>query len=175
MYTFEVKEVSRAFLAQITRHRHLSFTVRSQRYTQEGNFNFVVPKEIKEDENMLKEYNSTMELIQKSYDKLIEMGAKKEDARNVLPNACHTEMVVCGNYRAWMDFCKLREDKHAQDEIREFAFKVDDLIHEVTPLVPFKELFNTSVNEIFDNATNYENSNIKLNENEFENEVDDEL
>lgn len=157
MYVFEVKEVSRAFLAQITRHRHLQFTVKSQRYTEENNFGYIIPKDIQSNELALKEYISTMELIQESYDKLIDIGIKKEDARNVLPNACHTEMVVSGNYRAWMDFCKLREDKHAQDEIRDFAFKVDNLIHEITPLVPFKELFDTSVNEIFDNQVSYDN------------------
>lgn len=141
MYVFEVKEVSRAFLAQITRHRHLQFTVRSQRYTEESNFDYIVPDSIVNNPEANGNYLKIMEDLQISYNRLIYLGIPKEDARNILPNACHTELVVSGNYRAWMDFCRLRQDKHAQDEIREFAFEVDKLIHEVTPLESFNKLF----------------------------------
>jgi thymidylate synthase (FAD) len=141
MYVFEVKEVSRAFLAQITRHRHLQFTVRSQRYTEESNFDYIIPDSIANNPEANSNYLKIMEDLQISYNRLIYLGIPKEDARNILPNACHTELVVSGNYRAWMDFCRLRQDKHAQDEIREFAFEIDKLIHEVTPLEPFNKLF----------------------------------
>ena len=142
MYVFEVSDVSRAFLAQVTRHRHLQFTVRSQRYTNESDFNYVTPDSIKESrasyiyKKFMEDCNSFYEALVNNYN------IPKEDARFVLPNATEVKMVISGNYRAWMKFCELREDHHTQWEIRKFAFEVDRLIHEVTPLIPFKELFD---------------------------------
>ena len=40
-FTFMIDGVSRALLAQITRHRLASFSVRSQRYVDESNFSYV--------------------------------------------------------------------------------------------------------------------------------------
>ena len=37
-FTFHVEGVSRALLAQLSRHRHISLSVRSQRYCEENNF-----------------------------------------------------------------------------------------------------------------------------------------
>jgi len=45
-FTFALEGVSRALLAQITRHRIASFSVRSKRYVSEGEFNYVVPPAI---------------------------------------------------------------------------------------------------------------------------------
>ena len=42
-FTFAIEGVSRALLAQITRHRIASFSVQSQRYVRENAFDFVVP------------------------------------------------------------------------------------------------------------------------------------
>lgn len=142
MYVFEVLDVSRAFLAQVTRHRHLQFTVRSQRYTNESDFNYVTPDSIKESRASYI-YKKFMEDCNSLYEALVnKYNIPKEDARFVLPNATEVKMVISGNYRTWMKFCELREDHHAQWEIRKFAFEVDRLIHEVTPLIPFKELFD---------------------------------
>lgn len=47
-FTFSIEGVSRSFLAQITRHRIASFSVRSQRYVSEDSFNYVVPPAIEE-------------------------------------------------------------------------------------------------------------------------------
>ena len=37
-FTFGIEGVSRSFLAQITRHRIASYSVKSQRYVREGSF-----------------------------------------------------------------------------------------------------------------------------------------
>ena len=47
-FTFSIEGVSRALLAQITRHRIASFSVRSQRYVSEDSFNYVIPPAIEE-------------------------------------------------------------------------------------------------------------------------------
>jgi thymidylate synthase (FAD) len=62
------------------------------------------------------------------YERLIKEGVKKEDARFVLPEATTTELVVTGNFQAWIDFIKLRADKHAQWEIREVARTINNIL-----------------------------------------------
>ena len=42
-FTFGIEGVSRSLLAQITRHRLASYSVKSQRYVKEGAFSYVVP------------------------------------------------------------------------------------------------------------------------------------
>ena len=45
-FTFGIENVSRSLLAQITRHRHASFSVQSQRYVKEMDFEFITPPQI---------------------------------------------------------------------------------------------------------------------------------
>ncbi len=45
-FTFGIEGVSRALLAQITRHRIASFSVQSQRYVSKLDFEYVTPPEI---------------------------------------------------------------------------------------------------------------------------------
>ena len=55
-FTFAIEGVSRAFLAQITRHRIASFSVQSQRYVRENCFEFVVPPRISQNPEALAEF-----------------------------------------------------------------------------------------------------------------------
>ena len=59
-FTFGIEGVSRALLAQITRHRIASFSVQSQRYVAEHDFQFVTPPEIAKDPDALKIFNEAM-------------------------------------------------------------------------------------------------------------------
>ena len=52
-FTFGIEGVSRSLLAQITRHRIASYSVKSQRYVAEGSFEFVTPPEIAADNEAL--------------------------------------------------------------------------------------------------------------------------
>ena len=45
-FTFGIEGVSRALLAQITRHRIASFSVQSQRYVEKSGFDYITPPEI---------------------------------------------------------------------------------------------------------------------------------
>ena len=49
-FTFGVEGVSRALLAQLTRHRIASYSQKSQRYVKEGQFEYVVPPSIARNE-----------------------------------------------------------------------------------------------------------------------------
>ena len=63
-FTFGIEGVSRALLAQITRHRIASFSVQSQRYVKNKN-DFYLPKEIENNALAKEIYN---ESINQSYE-----------------------------------------------------------------------------------------------------------
>ena len=55
-FTFAIEGVSRALLAQITRHRIASYSVQSQRYVNLKQFEFVTPPEVAADEETLEKF-----------------------------------------------------------------------------------------------------------------------
>jgi thymidylate synthase (FAD) len=143
--TFGIEGVSRALLAQITRHRMASFSVQSQRYVAENQFEFVLPPEIAAVPEAQEIFMQAMEDDQRRYDQLTEIlktkhkaamiadgmdekeaarAAEKkaiEDARFVLPNACTTKMIMTMNARSLHNFFRHRCCNRAQWEIRELA------------------------------------------------------
>lgn len=134
--TFHVSGISRVCSHQFVRSKHLDFLQRSQRYCKEHNQEFTFP-DINPDLQLIMEdwYIRSQNL----YCELLSEGVKKEDARFVLPEATHTELVVCGNLQAWMDFIKLRADKHAQWEIRDVATQINNILAKECPNI-FKEI-----------------------------------
>lgn len=140
-YTFAVEGVSRALLAQLTRHRvGFSFSVQSQRYVKQstdsrhGVFEWVVPEKIEKDEVLLNSFNEMMEIAQEHYDLLIANGVPQEDARSVLPNAAITNLVLTVNLRSLLDFySKRRKGKGAQHEITELAERLREEVVKVEP------------------------------------------
>lgn len=124
-FTFAIEGVSRALLAQLTRHRvGFSFSVQSQRYVRfgsddkSGGFDYVTPDSI--EERVV--YQDFMEYAQETYDKLRKLGVPAEDARMVLPQAATTNLVMTANLRALLDFyAKRRPGNGAQAEIADLA------------------------------------------------------
>ena len=123
--TFHVRDISRICSHQFVRSKHLDFLQRSQRYCKETESDFVVP-ELPEDEYT--EYYNHMQACKDYYSRLLSKGVKKEDARFVLPEATTTELIVTGNFQAWLDFINLRADKHAQWEIREVSKTINNIL-----------------------------------------------
>lgn len=137
--SFRVSDVSRAFLAQFSRHRLLSMSVKSQRYVNEENFTAVVPKTILNNDYALDRFYGCMSRIKRTYQDLVDLGIPKEDARYVLPNATTTELIVSANFREWRHIINLRCSKKAQWEIRDFANEVLLILKEHAPNV-FEDL-----------------------------------
>lgn len=143
-YTFAIEGVSRSLLAQLTRHRHFSFSVQSQRYVKFGSgdkvqgFDAIIPITVRDkyDEGAHDVFMDCLDYIQKSYDKLRSLGIPAEDARYLLPNAATCNLVLTGNLRSILEFYKKRgEGTHAQWEIKELAEKLKQNVISVEPWV----------------------------------------
>lgn len=133
-FTFKITGVSRALLAQLTRHRHGSPTVRSQRYCLEDGFHYVNPYEGTGTAlEMLVEWAVSEDAD--TYRTLIGGGAKPEDARMVLPNACCTALVFTFNARALIEACHKRLCTRAQKEIRMLFVGMRGAVEQVCPEV----------------------------------------
>lgn len=142
-FTFGAEGVSRSLLAQISRHRVASFSVKSQRYVgaQSKNgetFNYVVPQGIEAlGENAIAEFSAQMQEMQRWYDGWVErLGTDEsgfEDARFVLPNAAETKMIFTMNARELHHFFAIRCCNRAQWEIRELAWRMLALVKREAP------------------------------------------
>lgn len=131
-FTFSISGVSRALLAQITRHRLASFSVRSQRYCGFEKSDFIKPPSIvKSEVNNI--FDDSLAQAKSNYDKLIDAGIAKEDARMVLPNASATSMVLTMNARELLHFFSLRCCTRAQWEIRQLANEMVKLVKKTAP------------------------------------------
>lgn len=134
-FTFHVKGVSRALLAQLSRHRHISLSVRSQRYTSENNFDFVTPVSIEKNDVAKERFDMEMNSIRNAYENLLYQGIKNEDARSVLPNACCTELYLTMNARALIEASNKRLCTRAQAEIREMFQKMKEQVSIYSPMI----------------------------------------
>jgi thymidylate synthase (FAD) len=158
--TFAVKGVSRACMAQLTRHRHVSFDVQSMRYVA---FDDVDPADVREgelvvippsatdpdwvgrnqrtaqvDEETAAEreaiFKDAIESAVTSYQELLELGMPPEDARFVLPIGTKVNIVMSMNVRMLMHVADMRAAADAQWEIRELTESVLDLAAEWCPI-----------------------------------------
>jgi len=133
--TFEISGVSRVFTHQLVRHRLCSFTMRSQRYVDERDMDYVVPDSIKGHAEAHLAFKEFMEEARKAYGRLKDLGIRKEDARFVLPNAVESQIVVTANLREWRHIIELRCSPAAQWEIRRVTMEILRLLKETAPTV----------------------------------------
>jgi len=138
--SFLLLGVSRAFLAQITRHRMLGFWVQSMRTTDMSNFEFEVPDGLTPKQRM--EYKLSMRNIQDCYRGLLDLKVPLEIARDVIPLGSPTNIAVAGNLRAWAGLIRSRACLMAQQGVWAPVLReMHRLMVEVEPR--FDDLFNT--------------------------------
>ena len=154
--------VSRAFLTELTRHRHLSFSVRSQRFVNEEDANIVIPPALRSLDSQIV-YDSSdfyddldgppaeaLEWWFKdalfNYEKLVEeLGdagftrkQAREAARAVLPSMTETKMTVTGNLRTWLEVIERRTAPDADAELQQVMGMARDVLRPLAPTI-FKE------------------------------------
>lgn len=128
---FHVEGISRVAMAQVTRHRHMSFDVQSQRYVEFSGKKPVIPPSFTQEyamhskitvARMEEHWDDSVE----KYQQAIDEGIPKEDARFFLPQATPVNLTFSANSRTLMHFFDLRNNMKAQWEAREFAGQVLD-------------------------------------------------
>ena len=130
--SFAISNVSRACTHQFVRHRHVSFSQKSQRYVKEkGQFDFIVPPTIEKNPELAKKYNEFMSQVSEFYTEMTDAGIPAEDARFVLPNAASSSIVASLNLRELIHIANIRLCTRAQYEIRVMVkMMCDELIKE---------------------------------------------
>jgi thymidylate synthase (FAD) len=158
--TFAVKGVSRSCMAQITRHRHVSFDVQSMRYVA---FDDVDSEDVRDgelvvfppsatdpgwvgrnqktgqvDEETVAEreriFAETVANSVEAYQDLLDLGMPPEDARFVLPIGTKVNMVMSMNARMLMHVADMRAAADAQWEIRQLTESILDLAADWCPI-----------------------------------------
>ena len=157
--TFYLTGVSRALLAEITRHRHLSFSVMSQRFVDESEANIVIPPAVRrsnarvtyasEDfrDDLVGDIPEALEWWGQeavwNYEDLVSAltgeglprKQAREAARAVLPNMTETRIVVTGNLRAWHEVIERRTAPDADAEFQQVASMIRDELQKLAPEV----------------------------------------
>lgn len=138
--SFAVKGVSRVTMAQITRHRHLTFDVQSMRYVDfsDSDRKVAMPRSLEDPEHFSREtgeveldesdrewhevqYSKYVNEAFRAYENMVEDGVPKEDARFILPLGTVVNMTISGNARTFLHLLDMRRAADAQWEIRELS------------------------------------------------------
>jgi thymidylate synthase (FAD) len=122
-FTFKIEGISRACSHQLVRHRHCSFTQRSQRYCSEDGFDYIIPSTV----NTFY-YAADMASLNFWYKSYQNGGVPNEDARYILPNACATSLYLSCNLRELIHIANERLCNRAQWEIRELVKRMVELV-----------------------------------------------
>lgn len=158
--TFAIKGISRSCMAQVTRHRHVSFDIQSMRYVSfddidpetVGDGNMVVTPPSVNDPDWIGRNQSSGTVDEQtaerreeifrqsvqnsvaSYQELLDTGMAPEDARFVLPIGTSVNIVMSLNTRMLMHVADMRAAADAQWEIRQMTEGILNRAEEWCPL-----------------------------------------
>lgn len=104
----------------------------STRYIDESFFDYVIPKTIQNDDNLLFTYTRTMGDIMSAYKTLISDGVPKEDAANLLPLGMESKVVVRTNLRNLIEMSHQRLCRRAYWEYRELMHDLMDSLSHIS-------------------------------------------
>lgn len=144
--TVEIK-TSRAIAQQILRHRSFSFQEFSQRYAKATDF-VTYGARRQDDKNRQNSIDDMSEedkiwflgaqkdaqtLGNELYQKALDRGIAKEQARFLLPLATQTTLYMCGSVRSWIHYLELRCGNGTQKEHKEIADNIKVLFSQQFP------------------------------------------
>jgi len=116
---------------QWIRHRIGTYNEMSLRYCL-AKRDFYIPEDLSG--KALEKYKKTINDAFDAYEAIVASGVKREQARGVLPLSLYTLYYWTVNARSLMNFLKLRLDKAAQPEIREYAKALLEIFREAMPV-----------------------------------------
>jgi thymidylate synthase (FAD) len=138
---------------QILRHRSFEFQQFSQRYADATELNLDIPIPDLRKQDTKNRQNSTddlgdylkltlqdeirqhFEASKNLYQKLLNLGIAKENARMVLPGATMTRLYMKGSARSWITYIALREKNGTQLEHKEVAKACKAIFVECFPTI----------------------------------------
>ena len=119
-------------LGQLTRHRHLSFTVKSARGSVFDKF-----------VNPMKEVTDKPDdFTYGIYHEMIGEGHPEEVAAYYLPQGVLTSMVVTGNFRAWYEYLPKRLCQRAMPEHKYLAQAIQEVLADSVPEIFDRNFLN---------------------------------
>jgi thymidylate synthase (FAD) len=134
--------------SQIMRHRTFSYNEVSRRYTSENleffefeNLRGQATKNLQCSTDVEVEYSDALKSLialhhsqsLDLYNRLLDSGVAREQARAVLPQSLMTSFIMTGNVLNWVKFLRLRLDEHTQPECREVAQMCRDILQTYFP------------------------------------------
>lgn len=134
--TFKIT-CNRGVSHEFVRHRVFSFAQESQRYCNyskdkfSNEIKFIEPTALlnigdKESQNYAIWYESCAN-AEVDYLAMIKNGATPQEARDILPNACATELIMTGFESDWKHFFELRCAKDAHPQAQEVANMIKEI------------------------------------------------
>ena len=130
------------------RHRTQSYNEVSMRYSSDPVGKFYYPEEwrlqatrnkqssagaVEDQEGCTKLLKQAYGHAIEAYEKLLEKGACREQARSVIPVGNYTEFYATASLRNWVAFYRLRIASDAQWEIRQYARCIGEILSELWP------------------------------------------
>ena len=88
---------------------------------------------VKEQEEATETYAKAIQVGKHYYEKLLELGVAKEQARIVMPLSQYTEVYWTASFQAIVNFIELRDEPTAQWEIREYAKVLKEQMSSIYP------------------------------------------
>ena len=90
---------------------------------------------VKDQDSPKHHWEQAMFHAKEQYQKLLDMGVGKEQARAILPLNQYTEVYWTASFQAVMNFIELRNEKTSQWEIQEYAKVLLELMHNTFPKI----------------------------------------
>lgn len=153
--TFAIENMSRVTMAQITRHRHLTFDIQSMRYVDFEDPPVATPESLTNPDHVTRAdglvwhdgddvdtgsmesahtlYERAIENSVTAYHALLDAGVPAEDARYALPLGTQVNVTMSGNARTMLHVLNLRQRGNAQWEIRNLS---EQLVQELEEWIP---------------------------------------
>lgn len=149
--TLAVEGVSRSCMAQITRHRHATFDVQSQRYVDFSTKDdrVAVPKSLTDPNHATRGegavevadrdawrnwFEQTSDDLFDEYERMVDDGVPKEDARFILPIGTKVNFTMSINARVLLHIENMRNTGASQWEVRQMTQMIHDEFSDWMPM-----------------------------------------
>jgi len=132
VFTFSVKQISRACTHQLVRHRIASYSQQSGRIIRPEYI--IMPESIYNSDYALEFIRYSDELLD-FFNKMCDNGIPMDDARYILPFGHESNIVITMNARELLHFLELRLGEHAHWEIKLMANLMLEELKKVAPTI----------------------------------------